>query len=250
MSSHALVAPSRLERSADASSRRAVRPAGRLSATGQARGYAALGGEPRVSLLPAEVNDFHRARAVRRKLVFGVFAVLALVAAGVAGTFYLAAQAEASLQSARAATQNLLTQEAQFAELRQVQSGIALVQAGQLVGASTEIDWTQYLTDLQATLPPGVTINTVTIDSASPFIDYAQASVPLEGSRIATLSFAATSPTLPSIPDWLDGLATLTGFTDAVPDSVVIGEGSTYLVNMTMHINSDAFSHRFAEEQK
>ena len=83
------------------------------------------------------------------------------------------------------------------------------------------------------------------VDSATAFLDYAQSTVPLEGSRVGTLVFTAMSPGLPSIPGWLDGLATLKGFADAVPGSVSYQDDGTYLVNITMHINSDAFSLRF-----
>jgi hypothetical protein len=257
MSSHALVVDHKAERESGPkerreprqSTRRAAHPA--IDGAGTApRGASALGGEPRVSLLPAEVNDFHKARATRRRLGFAVVGVLLIVAAGVAGAFMLSTAAQTQLDAARLTSSDLAAQEAQFSDLRKVQAGIALVEAGQQVGASTEIDWKTYLQDLQATLPAGVAINGVTVESASPFVDFAQSSVPLQGARVATLSFAAMSPTLPSIPDWLDGLATLQGFADAVPGSVQVQTDGTYLVNITMHINADAFSLRFAEKKK
>ncbi|CAN5228333.1 hypothetical protein BH09ACT5_BH09ACT5_18660 [soil metagenome] len=241
MSSHAMVATK---------AGRGGKSASRADAQGRSRVTAALGGEPRVSLLPAEVNDYHRARATRRKLGVAIIMVVLVVAAAVGGSYYLSLSAELGLASARATSDDLLAQQAQFADLRSVENGIALVEAGQEVGASTEIDWTDYLQKLQQTLPAGVQINTVTVDSASPFIDYAQSTVPLQGSRVATLTFGATSPTLPSIPEWLDGLETLVGFSDAIPNSVAINEDNVYTVNITMHINSDAFTKRFQEEQK
>lgn len=240
MSSHALVAP---RREAASAVPRKAKKVGRAEAS---RGP--LGGEPHVSLLPPEVNDFHKAKAARRRLGVAVVAVLVLVGAGVGFAAYLAMSAQSALESARQTSQDLLAQQAEFSELRLVQNGISLAEAGQLVGASTEIDWTDYLVSLQSTLPAGVTINTVTIDSASPFVDYPQSTIPLEGSRVATLAFTASSPTLPSIRTWLDGLATLEGFADASPDSVAIQDDGSYLVNITMHINADAFAQRFSEE--
>ncbi len=207
----------------------------------------ALGGEPRVSLLPNEVNDLHRMRATRRRLVLGTIGVLILVCAAVGGSMVLSTLAQAKLDSARTASQDLLLREAEFSELRQVKQGTALAEAAQQVGASTEIEWKSYLEDLQRTLPVGVTINSVTIESASPFTDFGQSSAPLQASRVATLSFTAVSPTIPEIPVWLNGLKKLVGFADAVPDSVLIQNDGTYIVNMTMHINADAYSNRFPE---
>ena len=244
MSSHALVAPRAADRE-DGKARKSVRSVGRSSAP---KAQGALGGEPRVSLLPSEVNDFHRERAVRRRLGGAIVAVLLLVAVGIAGAYYLQTDAQAKLAASQAMTVDLAAQEAQFSELRTVKTGTALIEAGQMVGASTEIDWKAYLENLQKTLPSGVAITGVTIDSASPFADYAQSDVPLEGSRVATLVFTATSSTIPSVPDFLDGLATLPGFADAVPGSLLTQDDGTYLVNITMHINSDAFTHRFSGE--
>lgn len=208
----------------------------------------ALGGEPRVSLLPSEVNDLNRARSVRRRLIGATVGVLVLVVVAVGGVIVLSTLSATALDSARLTSQGLLEREAEFTELRTIKQQIALIEAGQIVGASTEIEWKGYLVKLQATLPAGVVINSVTIDSASPFADYGQSSAPLQGSRVATLSFAAISPTIPDIPDWLDGLGTLVGFVDAVPDSVSLQPDGTYQVNMTMHINSDAYSNRFPQE--
>ncbi len=242
MSSHALVMPRSSERG---QARRAPR------AAGSAKPGGALGGEPRVSLLPTEVNDVAKARAARRRLGIGVVFVLLVVLAGVGGAYYLSMNAATELANARSNQAALLAQETQFADLKAAKSGIATIQAGQYVGASTEIDLKAYLESLQATLPAGVLITSVAVDTASPFADYAQSTVPLEGSRVATLMFTATSPGLPSIPSWLDGLGTLKGFADAVPGSVNVQTDGTYVVNITMHINSDAFALRFpGEDQK
>ncbi|MDP3208471.1 MAG: hypothetical protein Q8M65_04915, partial [Rhodoglobus sp.] len=208
----------------------------------------AIGGEPRVSLLPNEVNDLNRLRATRRRLVAGTFGVLLLVAAAVGGSMVLSTLAQLKLDSARSASQDLLLRESDFAELRSIKQGTALAEAAQQVGASTEIEWKSYLEDLQGTLPAGVIINSVVIDSASPFADFGQSSAPLQASRVATLSFTAVSPTIPDIPVWLNALKKLVGFADAVPESVLIQSDGTYIVNMTMHINAEAYSHRFPED--
>ncbi|MBU1587179.1 MAG: hypothetical protein KKH51_04440 [Actinobacteria bacterium] len=239
MSGHALV----MNRSAD-------RAAARKSNRGPSgpKGGGALGGEPRVSLLPAEVNDFQKARSFRRRLGLGVVFVILVVLAGVAGAGVLAENSRVALEAARAEQASVIAQEAQFADLQAAKTGITLIEAGQYVGASTEIDWKAYLEGLQATLPDGVVINSVQTDSATPFADYVQSTTPLEGSRVATLVFTARSPGLPSIPTWLDGLAKLKGFADAVPGSVNRQEDDgSYLVNITMHINADAFAERFPE---
>ncbi len=89
------------------------------------------------------------------------------------------------------------------------------------------------------------------VDSASPLALYAQSTAPLQGARVATISFAAKSPTLPEVPAWLNALATLPGFADATPGSVTLdATTNVYTVNITMHVNDAAFDNRFDPKEK
>lgn len=211
----------------------------------------AVGGLPRVSLMPPEVLARRRGKAVRRSLLWAVLGVVLITCAGVAGTAVLGFRAQLDLAAAQAQTSDLLAEQSQYKEVRKVQDQVTLVEAAQQVGASTEIDWKDYLQKVQATLPPDVTLATVTIDSATPLATYAQPTAPLLGARVATLSFEASSPTLPVVPTWLNALATLPGFADATPGSVTLDQTSgAYTVDITMHINESAFDRRFETKEK
>jgi hypothetical protein len=205
-----------------------------------------VGGESRVALLPPEVLFARNAKNIHRRLGFMVFLAVILMIGGTALVRAQAIQARANLSLEEANTASLLLQQRKYGQVQKVQNQIANIQAAQQVGTSTEINWEQYLTSVQATLPPNVTLDTVNIDSATPFAPYTQATAPLQGSRIATLSFTARSSTLPEVPAWLNALTTLPGYADASPGSVTRNDTGTYSVNITMHINQAAFTHRFA----
>lgn len=207
-----------------------------------------VGGQPRVDLLPPEIRGLAAAKKLhgRLGLVIILLIVLAVLASGGAGLVAIQATSDLALEQAQ--TQSLLSQRAKYIEVRKVQDDVGLIEAARQVGTSTEIDWKSYLIAVQKTLPGNVTIDTVKIDSASPLADYAQPTAPLQGARIATLNFSATSTTLPKVPAWLDGLETLPGFADALPGSVVRNEDGTYTVTITMHINDEAYWNRFAEK--
>ncbi|TFC91458.1 hypothetical protein [Cryobacterium sp. TMT4-31] len=210
----------------------------------------AVGGEPRVSLLPPEVLQRRRAKSTRRILGLGVVGLLVLVLAGTAGATFLSSQAQTNLLADQALTGELLAEQIEYAEVRSAQSQVSLVEAAQRVGVSTEIDWKSYLNEVQRILPAGVVIQSVTADSATPILAYEQPTAPLQGARIATLNFSATSSGLPDVPTWLDGLATLPGFADALPGSVSLDKTTgLYTVNITMHINDAAFAQRFVEKE-
>ncbi len=209
-----------------------------------------VGGEPRVDLLPPEVLQGRAAKATRRRLGVGVVASVAVVALAAGGCFALSIQAQAELLTAQARTGDILAEQGKYIEVTKVQFHLDLATAAQQVGASTEVAWRDYLTQVQATLPASVVIDTVSIDSATPVALYAQSTAPLQGARMATVSFSAKSAVLPDVPTWLRSLATLPGFADALPGSVTLDEESgVYTASITMHVNAEAFSHRFAPEQ-
>ncbi|AMB57660.1 hypothetical protein AWU67_00940 [Microterricola viridarii] len=208
-----------------------------------------VGGEPRVDLLPPEVLRGRAAKATRRRLGVGVIASVAVVVLAVGGCFALSVQAQAQLLTEQARTSEILAAQGEFVDVTKVKFHLDLAKAAQQVGASTEIAWKDYLTQVQATLPASVMIDTVSIDSATPVALYAQPTVPLQGERMATVGFTAKSSVLPDVPTWLRALATLPGFSDALPGSVTLDEESgVYTATITMHINDEAFSHRFAPE--
>lgn len=214
---------------------------------GRAKDQALLiGGESRVDLLPPQMRLARKAKVVHRRLGFGAFLVVILMIGGTALVRAQALQAQMDLSIEQANTLSLLMQQRKYVEVQKMQEEVDTIQAAQQVGTSTEIDWQQYLTSVQATLPPNVTLETINIDSATPFALYTQPTAPLQGLRIATLSFTAKSPTLPKVPAWLDALTSLPGYADASPGSVTRNESGAYSVSITMHINQTAFANRFA----
>lgn len=212
-------------------------------------GNVAVGGAPRVDLMPPEIRVKRSQLRMRRKLRLGLVGVFIVVVAACGGAWAWGTLAQTNLVSAQSERQQLVTQQQVYADVTNVKDSIALIQAGQKVGDSTEIDWQVYLTKLQATLPSGVTLSTVAIDVATPLKSYTQATTPLQGDRIATIAFTATSTSLPSIPIWLDGLQTLPGFVDATPGAVTLTD-STYTATVTLHINDNAFANRFDKVAK
>ena len=210
-----------------------------------------VGGVPRVDLLPPEVKASRRAHATRRMLVYGIVGVAVVMALAIAGSVVLAGQAQSDLATAQAETQTLLSQQQKYIEVKRVQDQVKLVAAGQEVGASTEIQWKDYLDKVQATLPANVAIQGVTVESSTPLAVFAQATVPLQGPRVATVTFDVSSPTLPQLPQWLDSLSTLPGFADATPDSVTFDKSTNlYTAKITMHVGSKAFDGRYASKGK
>ncbi|MBC7463042.1 MAG: hypothetical protein H7227_02140 [Actinobacteria bacterium] len=205
-----------------------------------------LGGDSKIDLLPPEFRYKRKSKVIRRRIGISLLFLTILIAGCAALLGAQAQQAQRDLAIAQANTIYLQSQQRIYSEVRRVQNELSTLQVAQRIGTATEIDWQEYLSSVQATLPRNVAIETIKIDAATPFAPYTQATVPLQGARIATLSFTAISPTLPQVPAWLISLTSLKGYADASPGSVVRNESGTYAVSITMHINQDAFSHRFS----
>ncbi len=206
-----------------------------------------VGNEPRARLLPPEVRQRRKAKVIRRRLALFVILIATLTLGETELIRAQSLQAQRQLSIAQESTKSLAMQQDKYGEVQKIQSEVDTISAAQEVGSSTEIDWRAYLISVQATLPLDVSLETINVDSATPFSPYTQASAPLQGSRIATLSFTAKSANLPKVPAWLVALTSLPGYADASPGSVTRNESGGYLVSITMHINEDAFTHRFTD---
>ncbi|MBT2501974.1 hypothetical protein [Curtobacterium sp. ISL-83] len=200
-----------------------------------------------MDLLPGEVHVSRRQRAVVRRVWAGVVAMAVAVGllAGWASLDRMAA--EQDLTTAQGETVTLLQQQLRYRDVRVTEGATTLLKAAQQVGGSTEVDWAATLRSVQSKLPAGVKITGLTVDSASPTQSYAQSDDPLQGARIATLTFDASSSTLPSVPEWLTSVRSMRGFVDANANSVArADDGSGYRVNMTIHLNEKAFDGAYA----
>lgn len=206
-----------------------------------------IGGPPRAELIPPEVAEGIKSKGLRRSLVALVIFTIILVLIGNAGALLLANNSRLALEEANARTDQLVAQQSEFNEVRQVSSMLEKTKVARQLGVLTEINWKSYFAEVLASLPAGTVITDFSAETATPTELFSEPSVPLQGERIGVLIFTATSPSLPDIKVWIDGLSGLTGFADASPDSVALAENGTYTVTITMHINSDAYSNRFAE---
>ena len=165
-----------------------------------------VGGQPRANLLPPEIILKRKQLKTRRALRAGVLLVAIGTAAGCVGDLRRRLGRAGAARGSRRSTQAALVARAGPAtsEVRDVQSTIATIKAGQQVGASTEIDWRDYLTAAAGDPAGGRhAADTSRSSRARRWRRSRSRMRPLQGARVAALTFTATSPTLPSIPDWL-----------------------------------------------
>lgn len=210
-----------------------------------------IGMEPRVDLLPPEVRSERKNRATRRGFGWGVLVVLLIVVLGIGGAFAVNVAAQARSIGAQLTTADLLAQQQKFTGVRDVRKQVALAQAAQRVGASTEIDWKALLDQIGRVQPAQVFLASVSVDSGSPITIYQQSPDPLQPPRIGTVTTLSVSRNVPDITAWVRDLETIPGVTDVVPGDVSFDVASNaYQVTITLHIDQSRYAKRFEQKGK
>ncbi|GAA4142944.1 hypothetical protein [Leifsonia shinshuensis] len=212
---------------------------------------AGVGMEPRVDLLPPEVRAERRNARTRRGFGWGVLAVVLVVLIAAGGAFSLNVVSQAALLTARGDTASLLAQQARYAPVRDLQKQVALAQAAQQAGASTEIDWKAFLDKVGAAQPSGLSLATVAVDSIAPTAIYQQSTDPLQGPRVGTVTVVGNSAALPNVPAWVAALQKIPGVVDVVPGTVTLDEAkNVYKATVTIHVSESLYTKRFAPKGK
>jgi Tfp pilus assembly protein PilN len=212
---------------------------------------------PRADLLPAATKRAIRLRPMRRNLIAGVVAIVAITALAVGAAMYYASQATAELEAERGRSDALLAQQAEFAEPLSIDAAVREKTASRSLVMATEIDWNVLLTEIQGTLPEGVQLLAVegvlTANGAVELDLPGQSTQPDAGAvpqaSIGRFRITALSSTVPDVEAWLDRLRNITGFAGIAPPVTVTGEGFEYTVSIEVLLNESAFLGRYADSR-
>lgn len=207
----------------------------------------ALGGEPRVNLLPPEVALRKKARGVRRGLVALVIAVLVLVAGGYAFATFRSIEAQGALATAQQRTQDLLTEQLKYIEVTAVTGNVQAVKDARTVGTSTEVLWNDYYIKIRDILPVGATLEAFTVNGRAPWEPEFLPAGPLRDPRAATVTFVLVTEAPIDYQAFTKKLAAIKGFSDVSPD--VLDQNGAYKATFTFNLTADALSGRFPAGQ-
>ena len=156
-----------------------------------------------------------------------------------------AVASSARLEASNNATQALLLQKQDYAEVLQIQGQVSKDQAAQIVGVASEINWKKYLLLVQSSLPAGTSISSVSAKTADPGVAAEVPTGPLLQPSIASIDFIATTANLPDVSLWIENLSKIPGFADATAGTISLEENGQYTVTILMHVNEQALENRF-----
>ncbi|WP_395640469.1 hypothetical protein [Pseudolysinimonas sp.] len=206
-----------------------------------------LSGEPRVQLLPQSVRDKERAAITRRRLAMLVLLSLVLVGGGYGLAWMRNDLAQQQLESARQATQAILTEQAQYSEGTRMAALVAGITTAQQAVTTNEMAWADIVASIAALAPEGTSIDGATVVAQASWEPALSVEGPLRSSRIALLTLTFGGPTTIDAATLTARLAQLPGYVDARFDSSIRSEDGRYATVVRVMLDGEAASGRFVD---
>lgn len=221
---------------------------------GQGVDLAGLGATrmPQVNLLPNDIRSRRALGRVKVRLGIALLFVVLVAALGFVGAIMVENAAAGELALKQQEVERLTAEQQQYAEVPQVKSEIAAIEAARELGMSTEVLWGDYLAAIQAVSPDGVSIQTLTTTMPSPTQLPVIASNPLAGQGVGEITFTTRSAQLPDIAAWITALESVPGFHDAYMTSAEVTDQSGvvyYETASSVVVDDTVFAQRFIPEE-
>jgi hypothetical protein len=206
-----------------------------------------VGGSPRVQLLPASVKAREKARGARRFLVMLVVLSLIVVGLGTAAAYLNQRTAQQALDAANAQTTALLAEQAKYADAARLAQLVSLTQQAQQKVTSTEIQWYPLAVAIAARVPADVAWSGIALSAPAPWEPPLIPEGPLREPRVALVTLYFQSVHFGSVAPFVEQLPKLYGFSDVkIVSTNWEDEFGVYTTTVTLTLNADAFSGRFA----
>jgi len=206
-----------------------------------------LGGDPRVQLLPPSVRLRARAAATRRRLAMLIVLALVVVGGGYGYAFMRSATAQLQLDAARQATQEVLTEQAQYSEGTRAANRLAGIRIAQQGVTAHEIPWDRVFDGIRGLLPEGTSLDEAVAVAQAPWEPALSIEGPLRSSRLAVVTITLVGPTVVDPAVTTTQLSRVTGFVDARLDSSIWSD-DRYRTVVRLMLDIDAVTGRFAAD--
>lgn len=196
----------------------------------------------RVDLVPPVVETRRRYRAIERRLLTALLALLVLVVAASLGVAFLAIQAENTLAAERTRSQTLINAQKQYTEVSNVMAQVGAYDGAAVAALFAEANWARLMTELDSVLPAGVTIATesITVKGAAPGATADVESTGLDTPGVIEIAFTANADRFDSPTPLLNALSRLTGYVSATVEAVAASNDAGYVITGVVQLGADA----------
>jgi alkylhydroperoxidase/carboxymuconolactone decarboxylase family protein YurZ len=208
-----------------------------------------VGGVPRAELLPPELKAEGQLRSQRRGLITIAILIVGLVVAAYGLVAFLGQGTQTLIDATNQQSAELIAQEANYFEVRQLAAQVTAAENAQKVGESTDVDWTAILYSIDDSMPQGMTLKTIQITVPTPDSPFLASAVPLDGPRVTELKIQTETAKYSLVSPWIRNLQQVLGYSDATISTIEFNkDAGKLLVTTTLHLNDTVFTHRFEQD--
>ncbi|MDQ1743181.1 MAG: hypothetical protein QOE23_1520 [Pseudonocardiales bacterium] len=204
------------------------------------------------NLIPPEVLQARRVRAIRKLVAYALCALVLLAGLGYGYAFYRSQQAADTLAAEQSRTAQLLAQQKRYADVTLLQSSVAGVRTELSGLLASDVDVSAVVTSIVRQLPPGASVSQLAVTMAPTGGKQASANVAsgtgaLDTSgrpHIGLVTVTGQASRVPDVSMLVDRLHALPGFIDPYPTSNTTNDKGT-LFTIQFSIDDRLLSHRY-----
>jgi hypothetical protein len=204
------------------------------------------------NLIPPEVLQARRVRAVRKLVAYALCVLVLIAAVGYGFAWYRSQQAADALSAEQSRTSQLLAQQKRYADVTMLQGSVAGVRTELSHLLASDVDVAALTAAILTQLPPGATVSQLAVTMAAPVgkqagANLASGSGTLDTSghpHIGLISITGQAPRVSDVSTLVDRLSALRGFIDPYPTSNTTNDKGT-LYTIQFSIDDRLLSHRY-----
>jgi len=201
------------------------------------------------NLIPPELLQARRARALR-KLATAVLALLLVLAgAGFGYAVLRSHEAAQSLSAEQSRTSQLVVEQNRYSTVTRIQGDVAQVRVQLAVLMGMDVDATELVEAVLLQLPTGATVNQLSVTIAAPTLTStnntgASALDTSTQPHIGTIAMSGQARSVADVAQLVSKLGALKGVVDPYPTTNTVNDTGTQFT-IQMAVNNSLLSHRF-----
>jgi hypothetical protein len=204
------------------------------------------------NLIPPEVLQARRVRAVRKLVAYLLCVLVLLAGLGYGFAFFRSQQAAEALAAEQSRTAQLLVQQKRYADVTLLQSSVAGVRTELSQLLKSDVDMSALVTSVLRQLPPGASVSQLAVtmtppEGQQPTVNPASGTGALDTSgraHIGLITITGQAPRVSDVSTLVDRLGAMRGFIDPYPTANTTNDKGT-LFTIQFSINDSLLSHRY-----
>jgi hypothetical protein len=209
------------------------------------------------NLIPPEVLQARRVKAVRKLVAYGLCVVVLIAALGYGFAWYRNQQAADTLAAEQSRTSQLMAQQKRYADVTLLQGSVAGVRTQLSHLLASDVDVAALMATILSQLPAGATVSQLAVTMSAPAgqqtaVNVATGSGALDTSgrpHIGLISITGQALRVSDVSTLVDRLSLLRGFLDPYPTSNTTNDKGT-LFTIQFSVDDRLLSHRYDVDSK